>query len=558
VSGNTKQGSQSASAAFGPTAAPYSSCSGTPRSARDVSVLSWEVLQRPYAVSYAPIYIHYRCATSNCHLSGIVLPHVSHFQHPSIYTWLTPQVNAHNGNVQFRNLVLAYSREYFSDRTRKLDKALICDRVVEHFAMMDPPGRFLRQDPGTMMWTVVDKKTVYKKVGQAFRDCRGQVIAKSASREISGPAPVSSGEDAFRSAPSHSRSASASSVDWEPIESAIVFDDELGIDRNEQGPYHLRPTLEDQEQPTDGAYRKFVEPQVVPQQHDQQPGSGNLTNGTYGDMSETLASVPGQGQSDIPERYPVASADREIDICMGMDAVSGNRGSIAGNAKSFDQDLFMHNLRQRYGHIMFQQQCQQQQGNQQHHIQYPHASQSQDLTRFHRSIPSPPPSSSPGDIEKYSQASLRHRQGHEAMKQQPEYALLQQQAVYPQHISPAPRAEPSEGNGIKYDAAATHSRRISLSQFTTDPCTRSHDSEKNANSSVSAGEFYTRTDSTPTDHSTTFGASQSNHFRHHLHRSNGGRTRDRPLEESLVSFKGGNAALPKRRQVGKQESARSA
>jgi hypothetical protein len=57
------------------------------------------------------------------------------------------RINAHSGNVQFRDLVQSRKFDYLSDKTKKLEKAHIASSIVRQIREMQPPGRFLKEDP---------------------------------------------------------------------------------------------------------------------------------------------------------------------------------------------------------------------------------------------------------------------------------------------------------------------------------------------------------------------------------------------------------------------------
>lgn len=88
------------------------------------------------------------------------------------------RINAHEGNVQFRDIVMANKKEYLAKTTKKLEKAHIAARVVEFIRTLDPPGRFLKEDADTGLWYDVGDAKAIKKAGQALRedapDIRGE------------------------------------------------------------------------------------------------------------------------------------------------------------------------------------------------------------------------------------------------------------------------------------------------------------------------------------------------------------------------------------------------
>lgn len=80
------------------------------------------------------------------------------------------RINAHEGNVQFREIVVANKKEYLAKSTKKLEKAHIAARVVEYIRTMNPPGRFLKEDADTGMWFDIGDAKAIKKAGQALRE----------------------------------------------------------------------------------------------------------------------------------------------------------------------------------------------------------------------------------------------------------------------------------------------------------------------------------------------------------------------------------------------------
>jgi hypothetical protein len=57
------------------------------------------------------------------------------------------RINAHSGNVQFREIVQSRKADYLSDKTKKLEKAHIASAIVRQIREAHPPGRFLKEDP---------------------------------------------------------------------------------------------------------------------------------------------------------------------------------------------------------------------------------------------------------------------------------------------------------------------------------------------------------------------------------------------------------------------------
>lgn len=68
---------------------------------------------------------------------------------PSIHEVLCGRggrINAHSGNVKFRELVNDRKKDYLAQTTKKLEKAHIAAGVVKQIRDMNPPGRFSKED----------------------------------------------------------------------------------------------------------------------------------------------------------------------------------------------------------------------------------------------------------------------------------------------------------------------------------------------------------------------------------------------------------------------------
>ena len=79
-------------------------------------------------------------------------------------------INAHEGNVRFREIVNENKHEYLAKNTKKSDKAHIAARIVAQIRKMDPSGRFLKQDKDSGLWTEIGDQNARKKAGQALRE----------------------------------------------------------------------------------------------------------------------------------------------------------------------------------------------------------------------------------------------------------------------------------------------------------------------------------------------------------------------------------------------------
>ncbi|GAX18901.1 hypothetical protein FisN_8Hh119 [Fistulifera solaris] len=79
------------------------------------------------------------------------------------------RINSHIGNVRFRKLVAMHKADYISKSTKKFEKAHIAASIVQHIRHLNPPGRFLKEDPDGSWFEIGDHKAI-KKVGQALRE----------------------------------------------------------------------------------------------------------------------------------------------------------------------------------------------------------------------------------------------------------------------------------------------------------------------------------------------------------------------------------------------------
>lgn len=77
-------------------------------------------------------------------------------------------VNSHPGNVQFRTFVAAFKRRYVGGGIAV--KREVTKHVLSLIRSLDPPGRFLKQNPLTDAWEELDEETSFKKTSQALRE----------------------------------------------------------------------------------------------------------------------------------------------------------------------------------------------------------------------------------------------------------------------------------------------------------------------------------------------------------------------------------------------------
>ena len=91
--------------------------------------------------------------------------------------------NQHVGNAHWRSLVAANKRLYL--KLPKKQKMLVSQSIVKAVRSQDPPGRFLKLDHQTKIWTDVGDRKAVSKTSQALREgapkLRGKMIAEETS-----------------------------------------------------------------------------------------------------------------------------------------------------------------------------------------------------------------------------------------------------------------------------------------------------------------------------------------------------------------------------------------
>ena len=94
------------------------------------------------------------------------------------------RINSHSGNVRFREMVESLKRDYLDPRTKKLEKARIAARLVATIRRLDPPGKFLKEDPHTGMWLEIGDERAWKKAGQALRESAPEIRAEHQAKQL--------------------------------------------------------------------------------------------------------------------------------------------------------------------------------------------------------------------------------------------------------------------------------------------------------------------------------------------------------------------------------------
>eukprot|EP00986_Skeletonema_menzelii_P017560 scaffold20429_cov143-Skeletonema_menzelii.AAC.1 len=76
--------------------------------------------------------------------------------------------NHHPGNKKYRKMVEELKDKYLN--SKRLDKPLVAMEIINKWRSMDPPGRFLKQDERTKLWSDVGDRKAREKTSQALRE----------------------------------------------------------------------------------------------------------------------------------------------------------------------------------------------------------------------------------------------------------------------------------------------------------------------------------------------------------------------------------------------------
>jgi hypothetical protein len=83
-------------------------------------------------------------------------------------------VNYHKGNEHFRALVRKHKVAYVA--CPKAQKGKFSKLIVDEIKALDPPGRFLKQDPATKLWSDIGEKKALDKTRQALREGAPEIM----------------------------------------------------------------------------------------------------------------------------------------------------------------------------------------------------------------------------------------------------------------------------------------------------------------------------------------------------------------------------------------------
>ena len=81
--------------------------------------------------------------------------------------------NHHPGNKRYRKLVEDRKIEYVN--SKRLDKPVVALDIVKKWRSQSPPGRFLKMDDKTGLWSDVGDKKAREKTSQALREKAPQI-----------------------------------------------------------------------------------------------------------------------------------------------------------------------------------------------------------------------------------------------------------------------------------------------------------------------------------------------------------------------------------------------
>jgi hypothetical protein len=80
------------------------------------------------------------------------------------------RINAHPGNLRFRELGNHFKEAYIDKDTKKIEKAYICAQIVRLVRAQHPPGRFLKHGDNHEYWFEIGDVKAREKAGQALRE----------------------------------------------------------------------------------------------------------------------------------------------------------------------------------------------------------------------------------------------------------------------------------------------------------------------------------------------------------------------------------------------------
>mmetsp|Transcript_29820 Transcript_29820/g.62817 ORF Transcript_29820/g.62817 Transcript_29820/m.62817 type:complete len:519 (+) Transcript_29820:232-1788(+) len=124
-------------------------------------------------------------------LKGIVKPHAH-----DVLSGRGNFVNHHSGNENFRKLVKHHKKAYVA--CPKAQKAIYSKIIYDEIRAMSPPGRFLKQDPKTKLWSDIGEKKALDKTRQALREGAPELLKEmEAGLDVGGDVGGGNGGDDF-------------------------------------------------------------------------------------------------------------------------------------------------------------------------------------------------------------------------------------------------------------------------------------------------------------------------------------------------------------------------
>ena len=244
------------------------------------------------------------------------------------------RINAHPGNVRFRDIVVHRKKEYLAPTTKKLAKAHIAADIVQ--GIRSRQGRFLKEDSDGSWWDIGDQKAI-KKVGQALREDAPDIREEIHPDEE---------EDNAKSmaAPAQKTPETIATI---PIATAISGRGAKVITTNgSSSAQHAQQQQEQSQQPTALAYQRLTAPpasyqQIIPPANDRHMfpmGGGNRNTAISG------AAAAAVGADDNPLYPPPVDVafgrqfhvpdGKEDSMISGMSGLSNGGGAAGGTQLS--------------------------------------------------------------------------------------------------------------------------------------------------------------------------------------------------------------------------------
>ncbi len=115
------------------------------------------------ASAYPPAGVIPNTGVSRMAMVGIHAPHPH-----DVLAGRGKSINHHPGNQYFISLIKPLKTDYVA--TPKQEKSMFARMVIQKVKNLNPPGRFLKQDPRTGLWYDIGEKKAILKTRQALRE----------------------------------------------------------------------------------------------------------------------------------------------------------------------------------------------------------------------------------------------------------------------------------------------------------------------------------------------------------------------------------------------------